>query len=59
VLVIHGTADQTIPFSHGQKLFAAAPEPKYRLWVQGAEHNDLMETAGEAYWQALDRFLAR
>jgi fermentation-respiration switch protein FrsA (DUF1100 family) len=59
VLVIHGTADQTIPFSHGQKLFAAAPEPKYRLWVEGAGHNDLVETAGEAYWQALERFLAR
>jgi fermentation-respiration switch protein FrsA (DUF1100 family) len=57
VLVIQGTADEAIPFSHGQKLFAAAPEPKYRLWVEGAGHNDVLETAGEAYWQALHDLL--
>jgi len=59
VLVIHGTADQTIPFSHGQRLYAAAPAPKDRLWVGGAGHNDLIDTAGDAYWEALQRFLAR
>jgi fermentation-respiration switch protein FrsA (DUF1100 family) len=59
VLVIHGTADQTIPFSHGQRLYAAAPAPKDRLWVGGAGHNDLIETAGDAYWEALQKFLAR
>jgi abhydrolase domain-containing protein 17 len=59
VLVIHGTADEVIPFSHGRKLFAAAHEPKYKLWVDGAGHNDLVETAGEEYWKALEDFLAR
>ena len=59
VLVIHGTADQVIPFSHGLKLFAAAPEPKRYLWVEGAGHNDLIPMAGEAYWQALAGFLVR
>jgi fermentation-respiration switch protein FrsA (DUF1100 family) len=59
VLVIHGTADEMIPFSHAQKLYAAAPGPKYRLWVEGAGHNDLIETAGEDYWQALREFTAR
>lgn len=57
VLVIQGTADETIPFSHGRRLFAAAPEPKHRLWVEGAGHNDVVETAGEAYWQALREML--
>lgn len=57
VLVIQGTADEMIPFSHGQKLFAAAPEPKRRLWVEGARHNDVLETAGEAYWQSLRELL--
>jgi dipeptidyl aminopeptidase/acylaminoacyl peptidase len=28
VLIIHSTEDETIPFSHGKKLFAAANEPK-------------------------------
>jgi fermentation-respiration switch protein FrsA (DUF1100 family) len=57
VLVIQGTADEVIPFSHGPKLFAAAPEPKRRLWVEGAGHNDVLETAGETYWQALRELL--
>jgi len=58
VLVIHGTADETIPFNHAQKLYAAARGPKYRLWVEGAGHNDLLETAGEEYWKALHEFTA-
>lgn len=57
VLVIHGTADTVIPFSHGQKLFAAAREPKHRLWVKNTGHNDLLETAGDAYWNALAGFV--
>ena len=57
VLVIHGTADTLIPFSHGQQLFAAVRGPKRHLWVQGAGHNDLVETAGEEYWRALEDFL--
>lgn len=38
LLIIHGTADQTIPVSHAYQLFAAAGEPK-ELWIaEGAEH---------------------
>jgi fermentation-respiration switch protein FrsA (DUF1100 family) len=57
VLVIHGTADEVIPFSHGLKIYAAAPPPKSKLWVEGAGHNDLVEIAGEAYWRALGDFV--
>jgi fermentation-respiration switch protein FrsA (DUF1100 family) len=56
VLVIHGTEDEVIGFWHGQRLYALAPEPKQRLWVQGATHNDLAWVAGERYWAALRRF---
>jgi fermentation-respiration switch protein FrsA (DUF1100 family) len=59
VLVIHGTADEMIPFYHGQQLFAAAAGAKRHLWVEGAGHNDLVETAGESYWQTLRGFLPR
>jgi hypothetical protein len=58
VLIIHGTADETVPFSHAQKLYAAAPGSKHRLWVEGAGHNDLIETAGEDYWKTLREFVA-
>lgn len=56
VLVIHGKADEIIPFSHGQNLFAAAPEPKRSLWVDEAGHNDLMWVVGEEYAEILREF---
>lgn len=57
VLVMHGKADDTIPFSHGQKLFAAAKEPKHYLWVAEAGHNDFMWVAGEQYAKTLWEFI--
>ena len=56
VLVIHGTEDEVIPLSHGQRLFDAAPQPKQALWVENAGHNDLLVVAGPKYWQALLSF---
>jgi fermentation-respiration switch protein FrsA (DUF1100 family) len=58
VLVIHGTDDDVIPFSHGEQLYEAAAEPKRRLWVRGAGHNDLVWVARDAYWTALHEFEA-
>ncbi len=56
VLVMHGDQDHTVPFSHGRSLFAAAPEPKQALWIEGARHNNLVDVAGERYWKALETF---
>ncbi|CAD5947398.1 alpha/beta hydrolase [Planktothrix agardhii] len=57
VLVIHGTVDQVIPFSHGQRLFAAVNTPKLSFWVTGADHNDVIEVAGDRYEQILKEFI--
>ncbi|MCT7964123.1 alpha/beta hydrolase [Laspinema sp. D1] len=57
VLVIHGTEDEVIPFWHGEALFAAAPEPKQALWVEGAGHNDLLWVAGDRHSAALLGFV--
>ena len=57
VLVMHGTADEVIPFWHGQKLFEAANEPKQFLWVEGAGHNNFRSVAGDRYQQALQQFV--
>lgn len=59
VLVIHGLNDHVIPVRHGQRLFAAAPEPKFALWVEGAEHNDVFGVAPELYLKALRDFAKR
>jgi abhydrolase domain-containing protein 17 len=56
VLVIHGEADDIIPFQHGQRLYASAPEPKQFLWIPGAGHNDFMEVAGDRQRKALLSF---
>jgi len=38
LLIVHGTRDQTVPFSHSEKLFDVAKEPKKKLVVEGADH---------------------
>lgn len=58
VLVMHGTADEVIPFKHGEKLHAAARGTKSHLWIEGAQHNDFISVAGERYWSALREFAA-
>ena len=58
VLVIHGTADNVIPFRHGEALFRAAHEPKRNWWVQNAGHNDLAYQAGPEYGRKLQEFAA-
>lgn len=50
VLVIHGTEDEVIDFSHGLQIYERAPHTVDPLWVEGAGHNDV-----ELYGQYLDR----
>ena len=54
VFVAHGTADEVIPFRHGEALFAAAHEPKQFLRLDGFTHNILL---GDAFYDPLRRFL--
>ncbi len=52
LLVVHGTRDDTVPFEQGEELFAAAPEPKRFLAVEGGGHADSYLTGGDRYWNA-------
>jgi abhydrolase domain-containing protein 17 len=57
VLVIHGRSDRTIPFHHGESLYAAVrSKSKQHLWVNLAGHNDLRRWAGELYQEAIVEF---
>lgn len=56
LLVIHGEADQTVAFWHGRRLLDAARVRKQHLWVAGADHGNVAETAGEAYFDAIRKF---
>jgi len=56
LLQSHGTADRTIPFSSGAKLFGAANEPKTFVTIENADHNNWMT---DDYLKRLDEFIAR
>ena len=56
LLVIQGTADEVIPFAHGQALFAAASPPKRSDWIAGAGHNDIFEVAGARILRDIQEF---
>lgn len=58
LLIVHGTADEIIPFAMGRKLHAAAPEPKTFAPIAGAGHNDISIATAGAYWEAVARFLS-
>jgi hypothetical protein len=53
VLVIHGEADEVVPFAEGETLAAAAHEPKQFWKVPGGRHNDLLERDGGAWRKKL------
>jgi fermentation-respiration switch protein FrsA (DUF1100 family) len=58
VLIMHGEADEIVPFWHGRRLFDMAPDPKMLVAVPGAHHNDFVWVAGPRYGQALRDFEA-
>lgn len=57
LLILHGDADEVVPFEHGRRLFEQAPEPKAFYTIRGAHHNDTYLVGGEAYWAAWASFL--
>jgi fermentation-respiration switch protein FrsA (DUF1100 family) len=54
VFFLHGTDDRVVPFSHSERLFAAANEPKYFLRLEGFGHSTLI---GETFTTELAKFL--
>ena len=56
VLVIHGTADHTVPFWHGEKLYEALTARKQKLFVEGGPHAGLADFTGQRYWEELRKF---
>lgn len=43
LIVVHGTADNVIPYALGEALFKAAPEPKSMITIEDGGHNDLQK----------------
>ena len=55
VLVIHSRDDGLIPFHHGEKIFAAAHEPKWFLEIHGGHNGGFVESA-DIYKPAMQKF---
>lgn len=58
VLVMHGNRDSVIPFERGRELFEKITAPKQFVVIEGGDHNDTTPRQAEAYWTAVDRFIA-
>jgi fermentation-respiration switch protein FrsA (DUF1100 family) len=54
VFIAHGPEDEVVPFSHGQRLFAAANSPKEFLQLDGFGHS---LPRGDVFSVPLARFL--
>lgn len=57
LLVLHGTADRTVPLELGRRLFEAANEPKEFYEIRGANHNDTYVVGGKPYFEKLLEFI--
>jgi uncharacterized protein len=58
LLVVAGGRDRIVPASHSRRLFAAAPEPKRLVVLEGVDHNDHELLAGPRLVAELRSFLA-
>lgn len=57
ILLIHGTEDRTVPFSHALRNWKRIEGPKEKLFIEGARHGNLVELAGSEYWNTVMKFL--
>lgn len=57
VFILHGTADEIVPYAMGRKLFEKARTRKDMLTLEGAAHNNLPQRAGADYWNKPAEFL--
>ena len=53
VLIVHGGNDSYVPSRFSEQLYAAAPEPKKLLLVEGATHNNCMRVGTAEYREAI------
>jgi pimeloyl-ACP methyl ester carboxylesterase len=57
LLMLHGSADNTIPLRQGEKLFAAANPPKQWRAIEGGDHSDLDLMDPALYRSLLQAFM--
>jgi fermentation-respiration switch protein FrsA (DUF1100 family) len=58
VLQLHGDRDSVIPIELGRELSQRIQGRKAFVVIAGGDHNDAFARDPEAYWSAIDRFIA-
>lgn len=56
-LIVIAKRDSVIPASHAQALFDSLPEPKHRLVIEEAGHNNWLGFVDESWWQSVWEYL--
>jgi uncharacterized protein len=59
LLLIHGTWDKRVPVDMARQLYAAAPEPKTLVLIEGGEHNNSGAIGWVEYRDALSAFVIK
>lgn len=57
VLVMHGTADEVVPFSLGMQLYDSLHVPKQILRSDGAGHSEIPWREGDRYYETVVAFI--
>ncbi len=57
LLIIHGSKDQVVPFSHAEEVYAAASEPKRFVHLPDCAHSDIWCTSPEKFVSSLIEFI--
>jgi len=57
LLVLHGTKDPTVPYSHGLRLFKKAKHPKQMETFLGGKHGNLFSDFENSYNKKLTEFI--
>ena len=53
IVMLHGTGDSIIPYSHGRQLYDLAPSPKWFIPVDDAGHTDFIDIMGRSRYEAM------
>jgi pimeloyl-ACP methyl ester carboxylesterase len=59
ILIVHGDADELVPFKQGKELYRKANPRKVLYRVRGAGHNDLYEMGGRDLFKRIREFIEK
>jgi len=57
VYIIHGTADEIVPISHGKALYDLVVNPYEPFWVEDGGHNNLEIISKDIFFDRLAKFI--